>query len=215
MRRVYSRSMPPPAALRFLAEFLHHPFSTGAVAPSSRALGDVMVRECCIAAARSVAELGSGTGVFTRRIALALRPEAELTVLELNPIFARATREACPVACVHEDSAANLRAYAARVPGGAFDAILCGMPWASFGEDLQAEMLGAIADSLAPGGTFTTFTYVHTPLFSSARRFRRLLGEHFASVRRTRVVWGNLPPAYAYVAQGPLTIEGRPRSGTP
>ena len=61
-------------------------------------------------------------------------------------------------------------------------------------------LLGAVQDVLHPGGRFTTFAYVQGLLLPPARRFEKLLRAQFPQVRRTRVVWRNLPPAFAYVA---------------
>ncbi len=84
------------------------------------------------------------------------------------------------------------------------DAVISGLPWAAFAPALQDRLLAAVQDVLRPGGRFTTFAYVQGLILPPARRFERLLKQQFPQVRRTRVVWRNLPPAFAYVATKPM-----------
>jgi phosphatidylethanolamine/phosphatidyl-N-methylethanolamine N-methyltransferase len=195
-------------AIGFFREFLRHPISTGALLPSSRALADMMVEEAKVSQAASVAELGSGTGVCTERILESRKPQAAFLVLEINLRFLEKTRERCPGVEIHQDSAVHLPRYVERNGGKKFDAIVSGLPWASFGEDLQRQILDAVVLSLAPRGRFVTFAYLQGLLLPSGRRFSRMLLRRFPSVRRTRVVWRNVPPAFVYVAESLLASLG-------
>ena len=68
-------------------------------------------------------------------------------------------------------------------------------------------IVDATARSLRPGGSFTTFAYVHALSMNRARQFRALLGEVFDEVLTTRTVWWNLPPAVTYVCRRPHPIN--------
>ena len=78
------------------------------------------------------------------------------------------------------------------------DAVLCGLPWASFPESLQREIMEAMLSMLAPGGKFATFAYWQGVILPAGMRFSRLLSETFSSVERSPTVWRNLPPAFVY-----------------
>ena len=54
--------------MSFLAEYLKHPFTIGAVAPSSKYLAKKMLRNVTFNQARVIIEYGPGTGVFTEEI---------------------------------------------------------------------------------------------------------------------------------------------------
>jgi phospholipid N-methyltransferase len=150
--------------------------------------------------ATTVLELGPGTGIVTERILEELPAGARFLALEINPAFAAATRRRCPGAQVEVDDAANARRHLETMGQTHFDAVLSGLPWASFTAPHQDRLLGAIHDVLRPGGRFVTFAYVQGLLLPAAHRFERRLRRNFDSVHTTPIVWRNLPPAFAYVA---------------
>lgn len=187
-------------AIGFLREFVRHPLDTGAVLPTSRAACDLLASEAGVPTASHIAELGPGTGVCTERILRRKRPEASLLVLELNPAFVERTKARCPDADVRHDSAAHLPRYLDRTGGRGFDAIVSCLPWASFGDALQDELLEAIVASLAPGGRFVTIAYTAGRYLPTGIRFRKKLSACFADAGATSMVWANVPPAFVYVA---------------
>jgi len=188
----------PPQAVRFLWEFVKHPLSTGAIASSSGRLARAITSGVGLEGANAVVELGAGTGAFTRQIIERARPDAEILVLESNPTIASMLRENMPGLDVVVDSAANLGWHLKRRGIRAVDCVICGLPWASFRAELQDDILGAVAGSMAPGGRFATFAYVHACWMGGARRFRGRLADLFAEVEASPVVWLNLPPAFVW-----------------
>jgi phosphatidylethanolamine/phosphatidyl-N-methylethanolamine N-methyltransferase len=184
--------------LAFLAGFLRAPWRVGAIAPSSRALAAVMTEDMGLEEARTVVELGPGTGVFTRAICERVRAEALVMAVEIDPRMVALLRPRFPRVRIVNDSAERLDHLLADVGRKEADAILSGLPWASFPVDLQSRLLAAVLRSLRPGGRFATFAYVHASWLPPARRFRALLGKSFVTVETTRVVWPNLPPAFVY-----------------
>jgi phospholipid N-methyltransferase len=184
--------------LSFFTTFLKHPFSVGAVAPSSRRLGFRMLEGMDLDSARTVVELGPGTGAFTRVILDRIPTEARYLALELNERFAERLRERYRQIHVVHDSAERLGEHLEALGESRADCIFCGLPWASFTPGLQGRILHAVVENLAPGGRFATFAYVHAAWLPTARRFHRLLRDGFRSVRPSRVVWRNLPPAFVY-----------------
>jgi phosphatidylethanolamine/phosphatidyl-N-methylethanolamine N-methyltransferase len=184
--------------LRFLWTFLRSPVATGAVAPSSPGLARRMVEEAGIETAETVVELGPGTGPFTRAILDRIGPRTFFLAMELNPEFAAGLSQRFPGLTVVNDSAERLPDHLKAHGRAAADTILCGLPWAGFSRDHQERLMGAVVDSLRPGGRFATFAYIHACWLPPGRRLRRLLRSRFSHVERSRIVWRNLPPAFVY-----------------
>ena len=176
------------SALQFLKYFLSSPDVTGAVVASSEKLSDLITDAAGLSEVSAIIELGAGTGVFTRKIIQKMPRHASFFALEINPDFVEKIRERCPEARVHRDSAMNARKYLEEMGLKACDRVICGLPWASFEEDLQNELLGAILDVLKPGGRFLTFAYLHGLLLPAGWRFRRKLFSRFRKVTLTSTV---------------------------
>lgn len=184
----------------FLKEFVRNWQTTGAVAPSSAALARRIAESARIGDARRVLELGPGTGALTQAVAAALPADSEYLGLELNETFVKSltTRfprlrfEAVP-AQEHDFS---------RWPGegATVDAVVSGLPWTAFPESLQTSILDHVLPRLRPGGIFVTFAYTGFHLMPAGRCFRKLLASRCFSLTTTTTVWGNIPPAFVYVA---------------
>ena len=185
--------------LRFLRAFAQRPFATGAIAPSSRHLAAEMVSGMGLRDAETVVEIGPGTGAMTRAIVEAIGPGTLLLAVELNPDFAAHLQATLPARVkVVNGSGEHLDEYLRRCGREAADCVVCGLPWANFGRDLQQRLLDGVLKGLRPGGCFSTFTYLHAVSLPYGRRFARMLRASFTSVERSQLVWRNLPPAFAY-----------------
>jgi phosphatidylethanolamine/phosphatidyl-N-methylethanolamine N-methyltransferase len=184
--------------LLFLKTFLMHPTQVGAIAPSSAGLVKMMVGSIDWQAARSIVEYGPGTGVFTAAILEQLQPGAQFFAIERSPDMVRAARERCPAGDIVEDSVTNVASLCASRGISQIDAIVCGLPWASFSESLQAEIMEAMFSVLRPGGQFATFAYLQGLALPAGRRFSHHLDKHFSVVKKSPTVWRNLPPAFVY-----------------
>lgn len=185
-------------SFRFLQNFLRHPTQVGAVAPSSPGLVDAMTQWFDWTNIRSVVEFGPGTGVFTESVLSHLHDDARFFAIERSADLAQITRDRCPGATVYEDSVVNIGQLCQRETIGPLDAIVCGLPWASFSEELQTEIFDAMLDVLRPGAQFATFAYWQGVVLPAGMRFSRRLHQTFSSVERSRTVWRNLPPAFVY-----------------
>ncbi len=193
------RMMRPPA--RFLRQFAQSPRTVGAVLPSSAALARAMLAPIDFAPARTIVELGPGTGAFTRPIAARLARGCRYLGIELNPEFARGLPNAFPSLTFVHGSVADLTQILATQDIGAVDAIVCGLPWATLPMSLQETVFPAIDLALVPGGVFVTFGYLQSLVLPGAWALRRRLHRNFDEVGRSPVVWGNVPPAFAYVCR--------------
>jgi len=182
----------------FARQFAQQPQSTGAIAPSSKSLARQVVRQANLSAAKTVVELGPGTGVFTEQILHDIPTEALFFAIELNPTFVLATKNRCPTACVYNDAALSLPAWLSTNDREHADCIISSLPWTIFDEDDQDEVLTAITNSLKPGGVFVSIIYLGAKFRSRGRYFIGSLSRHFSAVSNTPTVWQNLPPTQIY-----------------
>jgi phosphatidylethanolamine/phosphatidyl-N-methylethanolamine N-methyltransferase len=180
---------------------MQSPRTVGAVLPSSGALARAMLAPIDFASARTIVEFGPGTGAFTRHISARLAPGCRYLGIELNPEFVRGLATAFPSLAFVHDSVADLTQVLATQGIGPIDAIVCGLPWATLPISLQETVFSAMDLALAPGGVFVTFGYLQSLVLPGAWALRRRLRRDFAKVGHTRVVWGNAPPAFAYICR--------------
>jgi phosphatidylethanolamine/phosphatidyl-N-methylethanolamine N-methyltransferase len=184
--------------LRFFGAFLREPFSVGAFWPSSLELAQRMVEGCDLHLRDKVVELGPGTGAFTSLILERLRRQAQFFAVELSPTNVRELQRRFPLLDIYSDSAEELPKYLALHDGGKADCIISGLAWGNMLPATQNRIFNAVLSSLAPGGLFTTFAYVHACWLPTSLRFRQRLFRHFSRIEVTPIVWRNLPPAFVY-----------------
>jgi phosphatidylethanolamine/phosphatidyl-N-methylethanolamine N-methyltransferase len=179
----------------FLSHFRKNPRTVGAIAPSSQRLARAMLDGLDLAAGVKVVELGPGTGAVTGEIARRLMPGATCLAIDINPVFAARVAARWPQIesiCDRAESLVSIARARNLLP---VDHIISGLPFASLPSAMTRQIVEAIAESLAPGGTFTTFQYAHAYGFPPAVAVRRgLTGQMGAAPRRVFVA-GNIPPA--------------------
>jgi phospholipid N-methyltransferase len=184
-----------------LKNFIRRPGETGAIVASSKELAQVITDVAQLDGAEVVVELGPGAGVFTEVISRRIGPGATFLSVEINPEFVEATRARCPGVTVVHDSAVNTQFYLRNLGLDGCDRIICGLPWATFSEALQDQILQTVTRILRPGGRFVTFAYRQGLLLPGGWRFRKKLENTFLRVTTTRTVWLNVPPAFVYCAE--------------
>ncbi len=145
--------------LAFLLGFVRDPAGVGSVVPSSRRLERRLARNARIAQARSVVELGPGTGGTTRAFLDTMAPQARLLAIELDPVFARRLGAGIRdrrlhVECGSAERIAEMLA-ARRMP--APDAIVSGIPFSTMPQDVGERIAAAVAAVLRPGGVFVAY----------------------------------------------------------
>lgn len=187
------------ALWHFVSQFCREPRTIGAIAPSSRKLANRMLQPIDFKKAKVIVEYGPGSGVFTQQVLQQInRNKTIFFGLELNERMNRIASLKTPEAVIYQDSAAAIRKYLNQYGVKHADAIISGLPWASFPETLQDEILSETVSGLPEEGVFTTFAYLHGLILPSGKRFKKKLLEHFNQVETSPVVWGNLPPALVY-----------------
>jgi phospholipid N-methyltransferase len=190
----------PPAGvgdrLAFLRGFVRVPAGVGSVAPSSHRLEQRLVRNARIAEARTVVELGPGTGGTTRAFLRAMGREARLLAIELDPVFhariAAAVRDPrLNVECGSAERIAELLA-ARRLP--APDAIVSGIPFSTMPAEVGERIAAAVHAVLAPGGRFVAYQV--------RPRVAGFATPHFGPPSRQWELW-NLPPMRVFTWEKP------------
>jgi len=155
-----------------------------------------MLRHIDFAGGPSVVELGIGTGVFTRQIGARLGSTGSYLGVEIDPAFvARAQKQWPGLECVCA-SAETLPALLRARGLSHVDHVISGLPFASLPAAVTRAILASLRDSIRPGGTFTTFQYVHGYRLPLAVAFRRQMDETMGSTSTCRLVMRNIPPAY-------------------
>ena len=197
------------AMLRAVRRDYYH---TGAVAPSSRFLGRALAEN--LKGPRGpvkVLEVGPGTGAVTAQIVKLLGPQDQFDLVEINPDLCACLRQRF---AFDQDSPgrARMRLFNSPVqdvPGEhLYDHLVCGLPFNNFPPQVAEEIFATFRRLLKPGGTLAFFEYAGIRALKSAfvgaderRRLRSiadLLGREVkAGQFRRRLVWANLPPAYA------------------
>jgi phospholipid N-methyltransferase len=152
---------PADDRLEFLRGFLAKPKEVGSIIPSSRFLERRIMRSADVARARTVVELGPGTGGTTRALLRALPPEGRLLAIEINPRFVRHIRGQIRDArlSVLEGSAADVGEILKREGLDGADVILSGIPFSTMPRPLGLEILRAVHGALRPGGRFVAYQF--------------------------------------------------------
>jgi len=175
--------------------FLRSPRTVGALTASSRALAEAMVDGLDLERPGCVVELGPGTGVFTAAIAERLGKDTRFLAVDIDPAFVQQIRKRWPaIECVCASAERLDELVTAR---GMFpvDHIVSGLPFVSLPPAMTREILASVATVLKPGGTFTTFQYLHGYGLPQAASFRRAMTARMGVQPVTRLVVRNVPPA--------------------
>ncbi|MFM9441274.1 class I SAM-dependent methyltransferase [Streptomyces acidiscabies] len=199
----------------FLREAARDLRTTGAIAPSGRALARALTEPVRAQAPSplSVLEVGAGTGAVTRVLLPALPRGSTLDMVEANPRFAARLRDLAPKATVHEQRIEDL------ATDTRYDVIVSGLPLTNFAPGDVEKIMARLLELLHPGGTLTYFAYLGTrrarTLTASRAEARRHaeVDEVMAAYQRRYAVgrwtvWANLPPAYAWHLRSPLGTDG-------
>jgi phosphatidylethanolamine/phosphatidyl-N-methylethanolamine N-methyltransferase len=149
----------PHDNIEFLRGFLRHPAQVGSVIPSSHQLERRLVHCARIDEARTIVELGPGTGGTTKAILNAMRPDAMLLAIELDPNFHRHLRTTLfdPRLIVEQASAEELQELLDQYTLEAPDAIVSGIPFSTMPAAACDRIADGIAQALKPGGRFVAY----------------------------------------------------------
>jgi phospholipid N-methyltransferase len=183
---------------KFFKNFLKKPSEVGAILPSSRRLAEMMVSDIGLQNAEAVVELGPGTGVFTDVILEKINRNTLFFTIERNEDIYNHFTENYPDVKCYNRCASEILDIMKIEKVEKLDAVISGLPWASFPSEAQHSILNAVVEALKDGGSFVTFAYLQGFLLPAAHRFKKLLKSKFSDVQLSKVVWRNAPPAFVY-----------------
>lgn len=180
----------------FLKRFAGSPRRIGSVTPSSKFLTKAMLDRIDWEKADAVAELGAGTGVFTREIIKLAKPDAKILVFEIDPALQKMIRDEHP-------NHSGLKLYSdaqdlskiVRENGiEKLDFVISSLPFTVLPHKMSLNILNAIQDSLKTEGHLVAYQY-------SSIIKKSVLLKRFETVK-TKFVLFNVPPAFVYDCSG-------------
>lgn len=181
--------------LLIASKFLRNPRTVGAVSASSKAMARDMVEPIPRDKPVKVVELGPGTGSFTRAILERIAPGSRVMAIEVEAEFVERLRPRWPSVEFVLASAVELE-HLVRARGmQPVDHIVSGLPFASMRVEDSSRIMDGILHTLRPGGTFTTFQYLHGYWMTPGRLFRREMSRRLGPARR-QLVMKNFPSAF-------------------
>ncbi|TGE34548.1 methyltransferase [Desulfosporosinus sp. Sb-LF] len=175
--------------LFFLFKFMESPFQVGSVTPSSKFLAAKMLEPLDWSSIRSIAELGAGTGAFTKYIHSVKHPDCKAAVFEKDNEM-RCKLKTCYPEMMYFEDALTLSEQLQSAEMGSLDAVVSGLPFALFETSVRKRIIDVVIDSLKPNGIFVAFQY--------SQQMKTLLKNNFSKVEISFVPL-NLPPAFVYV----------------
>jgi phosphatidylethanolamine/phosphatidyl-N-methylethanolamine N-methyltransferase len=175
----------------FLRGFVRNPAQVGSVIPSSRVLEQRLVRNAQVKDARTVVELGPGTGGTTAALLRAMQPSARLLAIELDQRFhghlAASLHD--PRLILELGSAEHLARFLEERRLPAPDAIVSGIPFSTMPPEVSDRIARTIAEVLPPGGRFVAYQVrAHVADFA----------EPYLGPARKEWEWVNIPPVRVF-----------------
>ncbi|WP_027414753.1 class I SAM-dependent methyltransferase [Aneurinibacillus terranovensis] len=175
----------------FLSKFLQSPKTVGSITPSSRFLARAMVNPIDWPATESIAELGAGTGIFTRYLHELKHPGCKVMVFERDDNMRNRLESLYPDLYYH-DNAVEIYSAMKKHHINQFDYVISGLPFMNFSQELRDAIMEGVEKSLKPGGMFIAFQYSLQMKKQLEQRFNRL-DINFVPI--------NIPPAFVYCCQ--------------
>ena len=128
------------------------------IIPSSRFLERRLIKQAKLNSAKIVVELGAGTGGTTMAILKAMRKDARLLSIEINPRFYEVLQRIDDDRLIaHHGSADELKAIMQRYQLPMADVIFSGIPFSRIDKTVGQQILAQIAEALAPEGRFIAY----------------------------------------------------------
>jgi phosphatidylethanolamine/phosphatidyl-N-methylethanolamine N-methyltransferase len=199
-----------PAHRLFFKESIRSIRPTASFFPSSRYLAEALLRPIDFRKARTIVELGPGTGAVTGEILKRLRPDGRLLAIDINPVFINHLRTACddPRLTPVDGSATDLLSLLAMHEAGPIDAVVSSLGLTRMSNRLRLTIVRQINACLASRGTMTQYQYVRPyPGYFDIPKLRfckfdeaQFLRNSFRDVSIRGVLF-DLPPALVFTCR--------------
>ena len=175
--------------LTFLKKFIESPSQVGSITPSSRFLAKRTLAPINWTTARAVAELGAGTGAFTKHINAFKHDECKVAVFEKDEEMRDKLNILYPDLDYFEDALSlseNVRSMGVE----SLDAVISGLPFTLFEKNVREQIIDETVQALNEHGVFVAFQY--------SLHMKTMLSQKFSKVEIS-LVHLNFPPAFVYV----------------
>ena len=184
--------------------------TSGTIVRSSPYLISRLLRSIDFSQARTVVQLGLGTGCITRELLKRLHPDARLIAIEVNRVFI----DDCDIhdarLILRHACASTVRGLLADLGISQIDYVVSSLPLAIMDDGLVERILSASQSLLTDDGMFVQYQYSLSQRSALERRFRDV---------RVGFTLANIPPAFVYECsnvvpdEAPALIRGHtPRS---
>ncbi|MBS3743465.1 MAG: methyltransferase type 12 [Wenzhouxiangellaceae bacterium] len=171
----------------FFRGFLKDPRQVGSIIPSSRFMERRIIEFSALDDARVVVELGPGTGGTTRALLAAMRPDARLVAIDVDPAFTEIVSAIDdPRLVAHTGSAADLAEILQQHGLSQADVVISGIPFSTMPKSVGTAILEAVRDSLSADGVFVAYQF--------RAEVARLADSVFGPPLRSAPVPLNIPP---------------------
>ena len=182
-------------SLIFFRRFAGNPGRIGSVTPSSRFLTRAMLNKVDWQNVNAVAELGAGTGVFTREIVKRAKPDTKILVFEIDPDLQKMIMNEN-----HDHEGLKIYSDAQELNNimkdegiNELDCVLSSLPFTVLPQAMTKNILDAVQLSLKPEGNFVAYQYSSIMKSKLTERFKKI---------STSFVLFNIPPAFVYDCRG-------------
>ncbi|ABQ25781.1 class I SAM-dependent methyltransferase [Geotalea uraniireducens] len=176
--------------ITFCKEFLKHPRQIGSIIPSSCFLKRRIVDIAGICSAKTIVELGPGSGGTTQAILRAAPSYARLLSIEVNPHLHSLV---CSIEdnrlIAHLGDCHGLKEILSMYRLGAPEVIISGIPFSTMSNISGTQIIEEISTVLAPGGRFVAYQVSNRV----AKLCRPFLGKE-----KMEVELFNIPPMRVY-----------------
>jgi len=174
-------------SIDFFRGFLKDPRQVGSVIPSSRFMERRIIEFSGLDDARVVVELGPGTGGTTRALLRAMRSDARLLAIDLDPAFTEIVAAIDdPRLIAHTGSAAEISEILKQHGLIGADVVISGIPFSTLPASVGTGILESVRDSLSADGVFVAYQF--------RAEVARLAEGVFGPPRRSAPVPLNIPP---------------------
>ncbi|HEY4496249.1 MAG TPA: methyltransferase domain-containing protein [Candidatus Paceibacterota bacterium] len=177
--------------LIFIKNSIKNFYRVGAVVPSSRFLAKKMALAASANGAKTIIELGAGTGAITKELLKILPAQGRLNVLEINPDFISFLEKKIKdprLVCYNQNAE-----FLPKIFGkNSADTIVSGLPFGNFGRHQTEKIIVAVIECLKPNGFFVQFQYS----LKSRRMFKKFFRQIDISFE-PRNIW----PAFIYICR--------------
>lgn len=185
------------------SQFIKKPSEVGALIPSSRFLAARMMNAVDLANAKTIVELGAGTGAITSELLQRARKDATILIIDNNPESISLLQSRLPenrnVNLIQAD-ARLIKEIIAEFSIGKVDSVVSSLPYTSLGIALTREILKCTSEVLDDRGHFVAFQY--SPVL------RKTLEDYF-NIERSEVEFRNFPPAIVYRCSSKGPADGQ------